>query len=29
MASQEAGFDHHLVKPLEPDRLFEILEARR
>ena len=29
VASQEAGFDHHLVKPLEPDRLFEILEAHR
>jgi CheY-like chemotaxis protein len=25
-ASREAGFDVHLVKPLEPDRLFEILE---
>jgi CheY-like chemotaxis protein len=25
-ASQEAGFDIHLVKPLEPDRLFAVLE---
>jgi len=28
-ASREAGFDIHLVKPLDPDRLFEILEAGR
>jgi signal transduction histidine kinase len=27
-ASRDAGFDVHLVKPLEPDRLFEILEAQ-
>ncbi len=26
-ASHQAGFDVHLVKPLDPDRLFEILEA--
>ena len=24
--SQEAGFDHHLVKPVDPRRLQEILE---
>ena len=23
--SQEAGFDHHLVKPVEPARLQELL----
>lgn len=23
--AQEAGFDHHLVKPVEPDRLFTLL----
>jgi DNA-binding response OmpR family regulator len=28
-ASHQAGFDIHLVKPLEPDRLFEILESAR
>lgn len=28
-ASHQAGFDVHLVKPLEPDRLFEILESAR
>jgi len=28
-ASHQAGFAVHLVKPLEPDRLFEILEASR
>ena len=26
-ASLQAGFDVHLVKPLEPDRLFEILDS--
>lgn len=26
--SQEAGFDHHLVKPVEPSRLEKLLEAR-
>jgi CheY-like chemotaxis protein len=25
--SRAAGFDHHLVKPVEPDRLLEILAA--
>ncbi len=28
-ASHDAGFDIHLVKPLDPDRLFEILDAAR
>ena len=26
-ASQRAGFEAHLVKPLEPDRLFELLRT--
>ncbi|GIZ52752.1 PAS domain-containing hybrid sensor histidine kinase/response regulator [Noviherbaspirillum aridicola] len=27
--AREAGFDHHLVKPLDMDRLFALLGARR
>ena len=27
--SQEAGFDHHLVKPVEPDALHELLSRPR
>jgi two-component system CheB/CheR fusion protein len=25
--TQESGFDHHLVKPVEPKLLFELLES--
>jgi CheY-like chemotaxis protein len=25
--SREAGFDHHLVKPVSPDALYELLSA--
>ena len=25
--TQEAGFDHHLVKPVDPEKLFALLEA--
>ena len=25
--SKDAGFDHHLVKPLDPDKLLELLAA--
>jgi CheY-like chemotaxis protein len=25
--SQEAGFDHHLIKPVEPDALFKLLTS--
>jgi two-component system CheB/CheR fusion protein len=27
--SQEAGFDHHLVKPVEPDALHQLLARPR
>ena len=27
--SQEAGFDHHLVKPVEPDALRKLLAGTR
>ena len=27
--SQEAGFDHHLVKPVEPDALHQLLAQPR
>jgi CheY-like chemotaxis protein len=27
--SQEAGFDHHLVKPVDPDILRHLLSAYR
>jgi CheY-like chemotaxis protein len=26
--SREAGFEHHLVKPVDPDMLLDLLEAR-
>lgn len=29
MRSREAGFDHHLVKPVEPDVISQLLEWRR
>ena len=25
--SREAGFDHHLVKPVDPDKLLELLRG--
>ena len=27
--SRQAGFDHHLVKPVEPDQLLRLLESAR
>ena len=27
--SKQAGFDHHLVKPVEPDALFKLVETRK
>jgi CheY-like chemotaxis protein len=27
--SREAGFDHHLVKPVDPDILMELIQKRK
>ena len=27
--SRQAGFDHHLVKPVDPDALFKLIETRK
>jgi len=27
--SKQAGLDHHLVKPVDPDALFKLIETRK